>query len=116
MNFLEDKIITTYGIPAKIVIDNAKGFNSMDLTSLCNDNDIILSHSSNYYPQGNGQVESSNKNLIKIIKRTIGDNKRGWDRKIKYALWVDRITVKASTSFSPFQLIYDSEAKLPIQM
>jgi len=55
MDFLEDKIIIRFGAPTKIVIDNAKAFDSMALTFLCNKYDIILSHSSNYYPQGNGK-------------------------------------------------------------
>lgn len=65
MDFLEDKIITIFGVPANIVTDNAKAFDSVAMTSLCNKYGIILLHSSNYYPQGNGHVESSNKNLIK---------------------------------------------------
>jgi len=73
MDFLGDKIIIRFGIPAKIVIDHAKAFDSMALTSLCNKYVIILSHSSNYYPQGNDQVESSNKNIIKIISELLGN-------------------------------------------
>lgn len=76
MDFLEDKIITRFKVPTKIVTDNAKAFDSMALTSLFNKYGITLSYSSNYYPQGNGQAESSNKSLIRIIKRTIGDHKR----------------------------------------
>jgi hypothetical protein len=29
-----------------------------------------------------------------IIKKRIGDNKKNWDSKIKYALWADSITKK----------------------
>jgi hypothetical protein len=46
-----------------------------------------LSHSSNYCPQGNGLEESNNKNLMNIIKKVVGENKKAWDSKIKYALW-----------------------------
>jgi transposase InsO family protein len=79
---------------AKITTDNAKAFSYAELSSFCFDYGIILSHSSNYYPQGNGLVESSNKNLMAIIKKTVGDNKKSWDNKLKYALWADRITKK----------------------
>jgi transposase InsO family protein len=67
--FLEDRIITRFGVPSKITTDNAKAFSSTELSSFCFDYGIILSHSSNYYPQGNGLVESSNKNLMAIIRR-----------------------------------------------
>jgi transposase InsO family protein len=61
MNFLEDKIITRFSVPAKITTNNAKAFSSTKISSFCFKYGIILSHSSNYYPQGNGLAESSNK-------------------------------------------------------
>ena len=51
-----------------------------------------------------------------ILKKTVGDNKRSWDSKIKYAVWVDRITKKNSTEKSPFELVYGLTATLPISM
>jgi transposase InsO family protein len=73
-------------VPAKITTDNAKAFSSTELSFFYFKYGIVLSHSSNYYPQGNGLTESSNKNLMNIIKKTVGDNKKSWDSKIKYAL------------------------------
>jgi hypothetical protein len=51
-------------------------------------------------------AESSNKSLIKIIKRLLEDNKKAWDSKLKFALWVDKVTTKRSLDISPFQLVY----------
>jgi hypothetical protein len=39
-------------------------------------NDIFFSTSPNYYPKSNGKFDSTNKNLIRIIKREIQDNQR----------------------------------------
>jgi transposase InsO family protein len=64
MDFLEDKIITRFGVPTKITTDNAKAFNSTELSSFYFKYGIMLSQSSNYYPQGNGLAESNNKNLM----------------------------------------------------
>nr|QHR86576.1 hypothetical protein Q903MT_gene579 [Picea sitchensis] len=64
------------------------------MVAFCQKYNIILSHSSNYYPQGNGQDESSNKNLMKIIKNTLADNKKAWGSQLGYALWADRISTK----------------------
>jgi hypothetical protein len=90
IDFLEDKIITRFSVPAKITTDNAKAFNSTEISSSFFKYGIILSHSSNYYPQGNGLAESSNKNLMTIIKKIVGDNKKAWDSKIKFALRLTR--------------------------
>jgi hypothetical protein len=45
----------------------------------------------------NGLAESSNKNLIQIINRIVGENKRAWDNSLKYALWADRVMKKQLT-------------------
>ena len=116
MDFLEDKIITRFGVPAKITTDNAKDFNSVAMSSFCFKYGIILSHSSNYYPQGNGLAESSNKNLMAIVKKIVSDNKKSWDSKIKFALWADRITMKSATRKSPFELVYSTNVTLPIHL
>jgi hypothetical protein len=52
MNFLEERIITRFGVPSKITTDNAKAFSSLALAEFCFKYGITLYHSSNYYPQG----------------------------------------------------------------
>eukprot|EP00253_Pinus_taeda_P006080 PITA_06080 len=116
MDFIENNIITRFGVPAKITTDNAKAFSSLEFSSFCFKYGIVLSHSSNYYPQGNGLVESSNKNPITIIKKIIGDNKWAWDSKIKYALWAYTITKKQATGKSPFELVYGLDVTLPVHL
>ena len=49
---------------------------------------ITLGHSTTYYPQGNGLVESLNKSPINIIKKLLEDNKKTWNKKLVSALWV----------------------------
>ena len=71
-----DGIVTRFGAPSTIILDNAQSFVGTHICSWEIDNGVYLSTSSNYYPQGNGLVESSNKNLIRIMKRTIEDNQR----------------------------------------
>jgi hypothetical protein len=116
MDFLEDRIITRFGVPSKIVTDNAKAFCSAEMSSFCFKYGIILSHASDYYPQGNGQAKSTNKNLMTIVKKIVGENKKSWDSKIKHALWPDRITKKAATRKSPFELVYGLEARLHVHL
>ena len=83
---------------------------------MCDSMGIKFVHSTSYYPQGNGLAESSNKSLIRIIKKLMEDNKKNWDSKLKYALWADRVTIKRSTGNSPFRLVYGTEAVFPIQL
>jgi transposase InsO family protein len=116
MNFLDERIITRFNVPSKTTTDNAKDFSSMELNEFCFKYGIILSHSSNYYPQGNGLAESNNKNIMNIVKNIVGENKKSWDGKIKYALWADLKNTKNSIGNTPFKLVYVLEVRLPINL
>jgi hypothetical protein len=61
-------------------------------------------------------AESSNKILIRIIKKLLADNKKGWNSKLKYALWDDRVSTKKSIGTSPFQLVYGTYVIFPTQL
>jgi hypothetical protein len=112
IGFLEDIIVRSSCLN-KIITDNVVSFKVEPLIQLCEKFGIKLIHSTPYYPHGNGLVESSNKSLIKIIKRWLEDNKKAWDSKMKFPLWVDRVTTKRSLGISPFQLVYGTEAVFP---
>jgi hypothetical protein len=75
IRFLKD-LITRFGCPSKIVTNNAASFRADPLAKFCEKFGIKLIHSTPYYPQGNGLAESSNKSLIRIIKRLLEDNKK----------------------------------------
>ena len=76
MDFLEENILDGFGYPKRIVTDNAPSFKSKKMISFCHKYHISLNHSTAHYPQGNGLAESSNKSLVRIIKKLLEDNKR----------------------------------------
>jgi transposase InsO family protein len=115
ISFMED-IIARFGCPSRIVTDNAASFKSDPLIKFCEQFQISLIHSTPYYPQGNGLVESSNKSLIRIIKKLLEDNKKAWDSKLKFSLWVDHVTMKKSLGTSLFQLVYGIEEVFPTHL
>ena len=86
IGFLETNILSRFGCPTEIITDNAAAFKSRNTISFCNRYHITLGHSTAYYPQGNGLVESSNKSLINIIKKLLEENKKTWHKKLINAL------------------------------
>ena len=74
INFLEQHIITRFGIPNSLVFDNATYFSCFKLSKYALEKGIILKYSSNYYSQGNDLEESTNENIIHILKRTMVDH------------------------------------------
>eukprot|EP00253_Pinus_taeda_P036430 PITA_36430 len=105
-----------FGVPNALVFDNASYFSGNAIFDFAIKRGFKLKYSANYYPQGNGLAESTNKNLIKIIKRTIEQNHRNWQKSLIFALLADRITQKASISSSPFKLVYGKEVVLPTNL
>ncbi|KAJ1700958.1 hypothetical protein LUZ63_000737 [Rhynchospora breviuscula] len=73
-------------------------------------------YSSVYNPRANGLAEAFNKVLIKILRKTIGDNQRNWHEKLPEALWAYRITHRTATQATPYSLVYGTEAVLPIEV
>jgi transposase InsO family protein len=116
INFLEENILSRFGCPRKIVIDNAQDFKSMAMIRFFQKYNITLGHSTTYYPQGNGLAESSNKSLITVIKKVLTENKKVWHIHLKHALWANRISTKRSIGMSPFQMVYGTDVILPINL
>jgi len=50
IKFLEENIFSRFGCPKTLVIDNAKVFKSAKLINFCQKYNVILSHSTTYYP------------------------------------------------------------------
>ena len=116
MIFLYEKIFSSFGCPVRLVTDNTLAFKSMELVNMCESMGIQLVHSTSYCPQGNAMAESSNIILVRIIRKLLETNQKSWDSKLKFALWVDRVTDKRSIGTSPFNLFYGTEAIFPIQL
>ena len=74
IDFLQDHIMTRFGVPISLVFYNASYFSSVKLTAFANEKGIKLHYSANYYPQGNELAESTNKNLIRILKKNVIEN------------------------------------------
>eukprot|EP00253_Pinus_taeda_P029469 PITA_29469 len=113
IQFLESNILSRFACPEKIIADNAAAFKSKKIINFCHKYHITLGHSTTYYPQGNGLVESSNKSLINIIKKMLEENKKNWHKKLTNALWADRLSTKKSIEMSPYELVYGMEAQFP---
>jgi hypothetical protein len=50
-----------------------------------------------YYAQANGQAESSNKVLIRLIKKKIAEKPKRWHEVLSEALWAHRISRHGAT-------------------
>jgi hypothetical protein len=77
VEFVKEHIIYRFGIPQTITTDQGTQFTSSKFTDFAESMGIKLLNSSPYYAQANGQVEASNKIMIKIIRRRLIRSQKG---------------------------------------
>jgi transposase InsO family protein len=116
IEFIIGHIIHRFGIPQNLTTDQWTSFISKEVREFVDSYGIKLLNSSPYYAQANGQVESSNKTLVKLIKKKIEDNPRRWHEVLSEALWAHRISRHGATKVPTFEVVYGQEAVLPVEV
>jgi transposase InsO family protein len=97
IHFISGHIIHRFGIPQILTTDQGSSFRSHQVHEFVKSLKIKLLSSSPYYAQANGQAESSNKTLIKLIKKNIEENPKRWHEVLSEALWAHRISKRSAT-------------------
>ena len=115
-SFVWRNIICRYGIPRIIVSDNEKQFDNNAFRDFCSKLGIKNHYSSPAHPQANGQVEVTNRSLLKIIKTRLKGAKGIWPNKLPSVLWAYRTTARTPTGETPFRLAYGIDAIIPAKV
>jgi hypothetical protein len=116
IEFITEHIIYRFGIPQTLTTDQGTSFVSGQVREFIESYKIRLLNSSPYYAQANGQTESNNKTLIKLIKKKIEDNLRRWHEVLSEVLWAHHISRHGATRVTPFELVYSQEVVLPVEV
>jgi hypothetical protein len=67
-----------------------------------------------YHPQSNGVVERANGKIFTAIKKRLLDDKKGkWANQLPEVVWALNTTKCREIGFTPFRLLYGSEAMTP---
>jgi hypothetical protein len=74
IHFISEHIVHRFGIPQTLTMDQGSSFMSHQVCEFVESLKIKLLSSLLYYARTNGQVKSSNKTLIKLIKKKIEEN------------------------------------------
>jgi transposase InsO family protein len=112
-SFLTEHIVHWFDIPQNLTTDQGSSFLAKEVTDFAETLGIKMLSSSPYYSQANRQAESSNKTLLKLIKKKIHDHPKQWHEVLSKALWAHRVSRHGSIKVTPFELAMD---KKPIYM
>ena len=81
-NFVWKNIVCRFEIPRMIILDNGCQFDSSGFRSFCSSLEIKNKYSSPGHPQANGQMEVTNRTLLKIIKTRLVRAMGAWPEEL----------------------------------
>ncbi|XP_042422974.1 uncharacterized protein LOC122010503 [Zingiber officinale] len=68
------------------------------------------------YPQHNGQAEVANQEILRVLYARLDQMRGSWVDELPSVLWALRTTPKEMTGTTPFHLVYDGEAVVPVEV
>ena len=81
------KLFSRFGMPRVIISDGGTHFYNRNMKTLLAHYGVKHKVAIPYHPQTSGQVEVRNRELKKILEKTVSKSRKEWARKLDDALW-----------------------------
>jgi hypothetical protein len=111
--FLYEDVICRHGCPRRIVVDGGSENKSV-AEALLERYRIQRTVVSAYHPQANGLVERGHDAIVNSLAKYCSKEPGKWVEYLPLALWADRVSIRRSTGYSAFELVYGRDCLLPI--
>ncbi len=103
-----------FGLPRRLHSDRGACFTGKLLSHLKEITGVQSSFTTPYHPQGNGQCERFNRTLLDMLGTLDEHKKNKWSKHVKYLVHAYNCTTNDSTGYSPFELMFGRQPRLPI--
>ncbi|XP_050918670.1 uncharacterized protein LOC127136116 [Lathyrus oleraceus] len=116
IRFLKKNIFSRFGVPRVLVSDEGSHFCNTPLEKVLEHYGVKHKVTTPYHPQVNGQTEVSNREVKRILEKTVSSSRKEWSSKLDEALWAYRTAYKAPIGLTPFHMVYGKTCHLPVEM
>ncbi|XP_073030727.1 uncharacterized protein [Primulina eburnea] len=116
VQFLKKNIVSRFGTPRAIISSGGTHFCNPKFDSLLAKYGFRHKVATPYHPQTIGEVEVSNREIKRILEKTVGTSRKEWSSKLDDALWAYRTAFKSPIGMSPFRLLYGKSCHLSLEL
>ena len=103
-------------IPMEILTDQGSNFTSRMMAELYSMLRVHPIRTTPYHPQTDGLVERFIQTLKAMLRKTVTREGKDWDKLVPFLLFAYREVPQVSTGFSPFELLYGSVVRGPLDV
>ena len=97
IKFLKKNIFCRFGTPRVVISEGGSHFCNAELRKAFEHFGVKHRIATAYHPQTNGQAEVSNREVKRILEKTVSASHRDWAIKLDEALWAYRKAYKTPT-------------------